>query len=296
MAPVPRPKARKPLLHPATILLQREWVWARLAVHWRLYRVGYHLHVRATWRRAHPDRRQQQRTILPLDLHLLLAQRVVRSEEDRMTTDDWQALEQIKEQMQQAAEERRAQGPEIDRASEREVSRAAARELERARQHESRLLASRTQAIGQAAEEALVRVLAGNDAPAWAFQQGQIAAMVDELTGPAASIEERLLAAVVAKARFEALLWSAGRDALLLDAAPDPHARAVRSMKPARAAGSPDLSARNQSGDQALLSKRVCQAEKRYLQALRELANLRRLDGPLPPESLIPAMRGRTPM
>lgn len=234
MAQVPRPKARKPLPHPATILLQREWVWARLAVHWRLYRVGYHLHARATWRRAHPERRQQQHIISPCDLHLLLAQRVVRSEVDRMTSDDWAALEHIKEQMQEAAEERRAQAAETGSTSAQAASRAASREQERAREHESRLLATRTQQIGQQAEAALLQLVAGSDAPAQAFQQRQIVALSEELAPPGSSIEERLLAAVIAKARFEALLWRALVDTLLLaplSPAARPHPRAGSTAK-----------------------------------------------------------------
>lgn len=292
------------LPHPATALLQREWMWAQLAAHWRLYRSGYHLHARASWRRAHPKRRQQQRTTSPSDLHLLLAQRVIRSEEDRMSAEDWRALGQIKEQMQEATEVTRAQAAEAagncreaplqpfpqaasqsashaaSRATSQSASRMAAREFEQAQELESRLLAARTQQIGLEAEDALVRLLASDDAQAQAFQHGQIEALGEAVAPPGSSIEERLLAAVIAKARFEALLWSALADTLLQRPAAhvQPNQRVKRAAK---------IGIISDERAQALLAQQARFAEKRYLLALRELANLRRLDGPLPQGSLV---------
>ena len=267
-------------------------------MHWRLYRSGYHLHARSSWRRAHPERRQQQRGISPFDLHLLLARRIVRSEEDRMDPSDWEALEHIKEQMQQTAQEaavRRAQATRVHQITSKTAfdqgdfeqgafQQTSLRELKQAQEYESGLLAARTQEIGQEAEAALVRVLAGNDAQAQAFQHGQIAALRDELAPPGSSPEECLLANVIAKARFEALLWSVQISELLRTVQPLSQYESkskIHNDHRAQAQVQVQAAAKAQDKAQAQVEERVRTAEKRHLRALRELANLRRLDGPL---------------
>jgi hypothetical protein len=260
-------------------------------MHWRLYRRGYHLHARASWRRAHPERRQLQREVSPFDLHLLLAQRVVRSEEDTMSPDDWQALEQIMRRAQEAAEESRDQATEADRGSEwssprsslQAVARVTSREQEHAHAHESSLLAARTQEIGQEAEAALVQMLTGDDVQAHAFQSAQIKALRDELAPPGSSIEELLLAQVIAKARFEALLCRACSDALLMDrlSQPEPAFTPLHQLGLHSCPSHSAHQTKHEAKEQALLVKQAHIAERRYLQGLRELANLRRLDGPM---------------
>ncbi len=99
----------------------------------------------------------------------------------------------------------------------REAAEGGGSELEEAPEVlESRRLAARTQEIGQIAEAALVQILAGDDVQAQDFQREQIAALREELAPIGSRIEERLLAEVIAKARFEFLMWSARSNQLLL--------------------------------------------------------------------------------
>lgn len=152
---------------------------------------------------------------------------------------------------------------------------------QRTPEQEARLQALRTQEIGQIAESALVRLADEEDDQAHAFQREEMAALRDELAPPGSLTMERLLAEAIVKARFEAMMWSARSNRLLLErkSLEEPADRpGLQEQRQARRAK--ELAAR-QAREQARCEEQARLAEKRYLQALRELVNLRRLSAPL---------------
>ena len=89
------------------------------------------------------------------------------------------------------------------------------------------------------AESAPVQLLTKDGSEAQAFQREQMAALamswVSEMAPPGSPTSERLLADVIARARFEALLWSALADTLLQR--PAAHVQHNQRIKHAAKAG-----------------------------------------------------------
>lgn len=255
-------------------LLEREWAWARLTMRWRLYRSGYHLHARSTWRRAHPLQRdhligttayqvrQSMKDTLPKNLQSLLDS----SEFDREGTIN-KTMSTLRQSLEAEPQQRRAKHQDENEVAPKSASHTlTGRELAQLHAGETKILAARAQEIGAIAQTSLLRLMVGEDEEALAFQRHQMDELRDELAPPGSRIEERLLAEVIVKARFETLLWQA-RSADLITTGQTQQVEHLGRTRITRNTG-------------ALSDKRAADAEKRYLQALRELTQLRRTLGP----------------
>jgi len=193
-----------------------------------------------------------------------MAQRITgsESEEEVMTPEQRAAVREIQQMGQLIKEKARQNQAESGLVQKREA----------------RLQAVRTQETSQIAESALVQLLDEGDAEAHAFQCEQMAVLREELAPPSSPIAERLLAEAVVKARFEALLWSARSDHLLLQRKPPEDSYEQQDL-------STQLRTKEKlirlARNQVLYEERAREAKKRYLNALRELAIIRRLSAPL---------------
>lgn len=117
---------------------------------------------------------------------------------------------------------------------------------------EAKILAARAQEIGTIAQTSLLRLLTGEDAEGMAVQRRQMEELRAELAPPGSRIEEKLLAEIIVKARFETLLWQAHSADLI----------ATRQTKPVTESR-PGMRITTNVG--AIAEKRAENAEKRYL-------------------------------
>ena len=264
-------------------LLERQWAWARLTMRWRLYRSGYRLHARGIWRRAHPPQREYQRRTDAYEMRQLMKGNLPQSQnsifDDQAVNEFLDTMTGMRKQVE--AETRRRQTEVENRLKQtaaRRTSRKAkapasfpspavpvltGRELAQMHEAEAKILAARTQEIGAIAQTSLLSLLVGEDTDALEFQRQQMAELCDQLAPPGSRIEERLLAEVIVYARFETLLWQARAADLIATGQTHQtdHRRVTRNIG-------------------AIADKRAADAQKRYLQALRDLAHLRRTLGP----------------